>query len=425
MKAFNKRITIYSQSARIIETLTDNLNKTINGSVDPSSIIIIDDNGFVPFTYSSPTNLDMKGKPVIVTKNGEEFQGEFISMDNNVVMIYLPGSIQVTQIRNYDTVSINENYWSPSGTLTLSRFITGNAKLSYIIRNISWNCMGSALIDNQTLTLILTGHIQNNTYDRIMADVSLVSGEVFQHKRRGNYERALYASPQPMKADMIIDTPSVTGLEDYTQYNVGSHYIIPNQEIVTELNTISMPITRLYVHNIREDNVVRFGYRFTATEFIPQCSLNVYSVDQTINSFLGTTMINESQKDAVIDIFLGESTKLQCNSNIKVISDTVVEGTGNIELSQEEQNMLKNSETKLHIIKEEFTVNITNHNTEQSFLIIKYDVGTNRRLLEIGCRPSNKFENDILEWHFNIPGGNGTSARKDTFSCTISTLSYR
>lgn len=411
------KLTLYSRSAHIIEQVPSGTNSVVlPRSAEVASIIAIDANGrIVPFDYFPETSLynllsnrKTGDRAEAAVKQGDEIvQGEILTLDDNNVTLLLPDGL-VRTFREYDqvTVRIRDN-------ITRARISFAHTDtpllLSYLLSDIRWICVGTALIHNDILHLRLTGNIHNNTERNYRAQVSLISGVVHQNR----YSQQAESSPRMMMAASrapMTDEQVPSGLaEDYTRYDVGEQII--TEQSVVELGVWAFHTTKIYTHQTQERNIVRFGYRFNTTEFIPECSVNVYSVDsnQCIDSYLGTDQIKETQKGEDVDLILGQSTRVQCA--------TVIESSEQLETTNNDTE-----ERKTRILTENITITIKNYNLDSVTLIIKHFVG-DRRLLSHTC-DYQKREKGFLEWHFSIPGRSEIEPREETFSCEIVTASH-
>jgi len=422
----SSKLTIYSKSGHIVQKYNDNPKLiTLPKSVKISSILILDSNGnIIPFTYIPETNLSVAltdrstGEKVEanVIKSDKISKGKILSFDSNNVTLMKDD--QIINIREYDyiTVGISDDFTRPR---LLLNNISQSFTLSYLLSNISWNCIGTALIDNtkNLMYLRLAGIINNNTESDISADTILVSGDVYQNN---SSESSMYKSRAVFAASSApISNPQVetSMLEDYKKYKVGNR-LIHNKD-VSELGTSTFPIIKLYIHNTTDDNIVRFGYRFTAKDFIPSSSINVYSInkDNDIDGYLGSNEIEQSQNGDEIDIILGESTMLQCKSSI-IISDVEVDND-----TAHKYNLPTIRDKSWHITTEDLKVDIINHNTSPSSLVLKHYVG-NKKLVDLRCQQYKDRKNGFIEWYFQVPPMSDSKPRRENFTCQVLTASY-
>lgn len=432
----SSRLTIYSRSGHIVQKYSAGTKSiTLPKSAEIASIVIVNsDNVIVPFSYIPEVDMSVAltdrstgaQTEAAVIKDGQIITGKVLSL--NPDSITLVNNNEITTIRKYDrvTANISEDFSHPHLVLAnTNKSIT----VSYLLSSIAWTCIGTALIDStqNVMYLRLAGNISNNTESNIHADTMLVSGDVYQHRGHQNI-RTEYAP----RALMAVQTQSISGekvdtslLEDYTKFNVGNR-IIHNQD-VAELGTWSFPVIKLYIHQTNQYDKVRFGYRFIAPGFIPGCSLNAYSVnaDQSIDSYLGSNDIDESQLNDEVDIILGESTVLQCKSLIVVSSDVTVSD----EATAKQYNLplevfaKANKDHDWHVVTEDLKVDITNHGTQAAVLVLKHYV-ENKLLLQTKCQSYKKRDQGFIEWYFEIPPGTTSGPRKEQFVCQITTAGY-
>lgn len=444
----SSKLTIYSRSGHIVQKYDGGTRMvTLPKSVEIASIVAVGSDGvIIPFSYVPETNMGIAlvdrstGEKVDATviKEDKILKGKILSLDSDNVMLMSGG--EISNIRKYDQVSvgITDDYTRPR--LVIKNDIPKAFTLSYLLSSIAWSCVGTALIDkdNNMMYLRLAGNIVNNTESDITADTVLVSGDVYQYRRTqdANAESAQYAPRAMMmarSAPMSGKQVETSMLEDYTKYQVGNR-IVRNKD-VAELGTASFPVIKLYIHQTNDNDTVRFGYRFTAPGFIPSCSLNVYSIDRdrTVDSYLGSNEIEQSQKNDEIDIILGETTMLQCKSEV-IVSDVIVsdEDTArryNLPLDtfqqSQQQQVIKgfHNDGDWHIITEDLKVVITNHNDTPSALVLKHYIG-NKKLVDLRCQSFKDRKNGYIEWYFQIPPKSGSEPRKESFTCQIITASY-
>lgn len=436
----SSKLTIYSRSGHIVQRFSPGTKVlSLPKSVEIASIVVVDSNGaIIPFSYVPEANMGIAltdrstGEKVeaSVVKEGEAINGKILSLGPDNVML-MTGN-QITNIREYDrvVVGINEDVTRPR--LVLERDSTAFT-ISYLLSSIAWTCIGTALIDNinNIMYLRLAGNITNNTESDIRAQTVLVSGEVYQYRRRQNTyaEKESYA-PRALMAQSVAPMTSPKAqssmLEDYVKYEVGDR-LVRNQDIA-ELGTWQIPIIKLYVHETNDNDKVSFGYRFVAPGFVPSCSLNVYSIDsnKALDSYLGSNEIEESQKNDEVDIILGESTMLQCKSLVVISNDYIVEDENTMRQYKLPLNTIHQhtvDDRRWHIITEDLKVDITNHNDRPVSLVLKHFVG-DKFLVDIRCQAYKDRKNGFIEWYFEVPPKISSEPRKDKFSCQILTASY-
>lgn len=443
----SSKLTIYSESGHVVEKYSQGNNIIpISKSATLSSIIVVDDaNTVIPFSYTPVTNIETSsikdGVIASVTKNDKVTTGSIMTWNGSTITLTTESNI--VTIRNYDdvTISSTDNYTRP--TLIIDPNRNRTFTVSYLLDNISWKCIGTALIDieKHVMYLRLAGIITNNTGDNIRAVASLISGEVYQN--RNNYPTYLtprYSMAMATEAAPINNKRVGTNmLEDYVKFNIGERIIHTNED-VAELGTWNFSVIKLYTYKTQGD-VVNFGYRFTTPEYIPSCSINVYSMNSGngVDSYLGSDTIDESQKSDEVDITLGETTLLQCESTVTVSNDSIIQNEDAARqykiplefyrktiIQENDQQVVKskyNDDRRWHLITEDIKVEITNHNTKSSLLALKHYIG-DKLLVGIKCQDYKRRRNGYLEWYFELPPRT-TEPRKEKFSCQVQTAVYQ
>ena len=432
----DNKLTIYSHSGHMIRRFSPGTKViTLPKAAEINSIVVIDVDGIViPFSYIPESTMGIAltnrntGEKIeaSVVKGSKTVNGKILSLDSYNVTLTSGG--QISTIRKYDMISAN----IPDDE-TRPRIILGRTNkpftVSYLLSNVGWSCVGTALIDktNSIMYLRLAGNIVNNTENDIAADTILVSGEVYQ----GRGTQPVYA--EAVQSRMLQSAPisskqvSTSMLEDYTKYEVGPRIV--HDKDIAELGTFNFPVIKIYVHRTDDSGIVKFGYRFIAPGFVPACSVNVYNMnqDKSIDSYLGSNDIEESQKNDEIDLMLGQSTLLQCESLV-VISDVVVsdETTAkqyNLPLETFSKSYKKSDDREWHVVTEDLTVDITNHNTNTVSMILKHHIG-NRLLIDTRCQQYKDRKNGFIEWYFQIAPISNNIPRKDKFTCQIITAGF-
>lgn len=406
------KLTIYSESGHLIDKLFSidskiEISMILPKSVDPESIVVVNSKGtIIPFEYIPKKNIETFLENVIVTKKSITFNGKIISLDANDVILSIEND-NVIKIKDYDTIETEsgDNFIYPHLIVNTD---SSQITISYLFSDISWSCIGTALIDDtdNTMYLRLSGYIDNNEFD-ITADVSLVTGEVNQND---NHLRKMV--PMAMMKSSTTSKKQ-TSLEDYVKYDIGNR-TIHNKSIV-EIGVKNLDITKMYVH-VTDSDLVDFGYRFIASEFIPKCKMKVYSIDSNadIDSFLGSTTIKESQKGDTVDIIIGRSTILQCKDKAVTVLDH--------EMTDDEIKTHSLDNQKWHMITENIEVEIINHSDKPATLILKHFIGE-KKILEVSCEKYNR-KREFIEWILQISPMTNNEPYREMFNCKIVTITY-
>lgn len=408
------KITIYSESAHIIHKLSSRTQSIVlSKSVDISSIFAMDISGnIIPFVYVPESNFVLTNQTTgeknsaAVYKGSSIIEGKLLTLTDDTVTILDERNI-TSIINKYDIIEVqsDKDYTRPQIILKSLRDFT----LSYLISNISWKCIGTALMSDKTMFLRLSASITNTTESDLSGETILCSGEIYQKRPQSEY-KMIRASAQMMSVESPTDNVVTTSLlEDYTKYNLG--YQVIRNKGVAEIGAWNIPIVKVYIHDTRYKEV-KFGYRFKAPVFIPVSDINVYSEQNgIIDSYLGYDSIRESQPNEDVNIIIGETTRLMCKTLVIV----------NDQLADDALSKKYNTSKETHLITEDITVEITNRVLTESFLIIKHYVG-NKILMEHKCKQYTKRENGFVEWYFQIAPGGVNNPHREEFKCQISTL---
>lgn len=427
------QITIYNKSAHITEIYSRGTGTMIlPKSVDVSSIVVMSDDtdlNIIPFKISKESSLGMnitdretgEKTQAAVTKNNSVTEGKILYYDNDTVTLLSNNNI--INIRGYDSISLpsSEDFTRP--IINLDRPPMFDIKLSYMIANVSWNCVGTAIINNKnkTLYLRLAANIVNNTESDMKGIVNLVSGDVYQIKNTARYPQMQSKSFAQM--ERIEDNVTPTLLEDYKKYDIGEKVL--GLQNIAELGTYSYNINKLYIHDTSSANKVKYGYRLVAKNFIPACDLYVYSINDksSIDSFLGSTNIEEAQIGKDVKIILGETTLLQCISTIESVTNTITDvyKARTIGFPQTMIANFSDSEYKLYETVERLKVTIKNYNKDITNLVIRHHVG-NKYISNVNCM-KYKREGDYIEWFFQIEPTKTDKPSQQEFTCDIKMLS--
>lgn len=413
------KINVYQNLAHIVEKYSHETKIIVLPNfVNLESIIVIGDSGrVIPFSYIPSIDLSniVIDKEVEVTKDGNTIIGKVISFDNNDITVMSKNKVIV--IRQYDNLILNVDEDVAKPKLVLDN-VTSRFTVSYLLNNIKWSCTGTILISTSknTLQLRLVANITNETEHDISGEVVIVSGKIYQKMKYNDnvtgFSAKLAMSPQPQNI-------ATSSLEDYVKYQIGNKLLRTNNMI--ELGAVEVPFNKVYIHQLGAD-VVKFGYRFDAVDYLPSCSVNVYTTDNnSIDSYIGSAELEEKQKHDEIDVIIGETTKLQCVSTIIVTEDSIINTPE--EASSYGVTFNKPRDGRgMHLVTEDINVEIMNRNVKKSFLIIKYYIG-NKQLVDLRCNSFKHRKNGYLEWYFQIEG-NSNKPEKKHFTCQILTAAF-
>lgn len=427
----DKRITIYSKSANIVEryvagTSTIDLPK----SVDISSILVVDQStNVIPFTFIKESDMGMyltdretgEKNLAIVKKGGDVIEGKILYYNNDVVTVMTKDTI--VNIREYDSISIKKEGDLTRPRIKIKEGTNSDFIVSYLVSDLSWNCIGTAIINNKnsTLYLRLAAHITNNTDADIKGVTQLVSGNVYENEKRLSRDTSMmYAKAQVSSSSEQQVVPTL--LEDFHRYNIGNRDI--KLQNIAEIGTYVFPINKIYIHDTESVSKVKYGYRFITKNFMPASNFHMYSIDKrnSVDSYLGSTYVEEAQIGKDIKLIMGETTRLQCKTTIETITKEITDNKMAF-VAGVPQNMLKHlggPEYKIYETKELLKVEIKNYATSPCNLIIRHFVG-NKIISNTNCK-TYKRDGNYIEWYFEIKPTEAGTPKEEEFVCQINTL---
>ena len=429
----NTKLTIYSHTGHVVQRHEAGVGHIVlPKSAEVSSIIIVDSKGkIIPFSYVAPIDLntalsEQNKNDVVVSKRDIVVKGKILQWSGNEVSVLSKGTLQV--VRDYDCIKSVFDEDSLLSHVMLPK--TSNpVDISYLLPSVSWKCNGTILIEEESsiINLNLSGKITNDTETEYKADVSLVSGDIYQYRNKQTYApRAMLQAAAPMQDD----APPTSNPEDYTSYDVGTHVIKPNSIVIAELGTTKIKGLKLYSFRTGAD-AVKFGYRFKAPGFLPACDVNVYNTapnaSSIIGPYLGSNHIDEKQKGDIVDLMLGDSTRVQCKSTVEsssiVITDKETADKYGLTFQDSDNSEKAQTEAKWRLVTDNIKVDISNRNEKDITLIIKHYVG-DRKLVNISCQQFEKREDGFLEWYFNVPATVDELITRQEFVCKVVTADY-
>lgn len=360
-------------------------------TVIPSSILLLDEAGqILPFTYHSPPTTPTH--TITVCKNDHLITGELVTLDDdNVTLI---ADQKLTVIREYDRIRMEQPVASKSAHISLVP-PTHPFSLSFLLSELQWKCVGTALIDthNDNILLRLTGQILNSTQQILEGVVVLVSGQL----QTGKLPLVNRSEAKMMRAAMAapIEIEPVA-VSDYVRYDVGECQL--GSEALAELGLLSLPVTKIYFHGTESGNRVRFGYRCAPQRYLPAASLDIYSIDAQggIDSYLGSSSIPESRFRSDLDLILGGTTTLQCT--------TLLERSDSLMKNPSTYNLIDGPDQKWHRVTTTVRTEVLNFNQNIVLLSIQHQINQDRILKVIGPDYATRTPTH-LEWIFQIPPG--------------------
>ena len=407
-----KKLSIYSRSAHIVEFHRRGVDSIVLPSgVNIESLVVLNSEGqVVPFQYIPAADLYQsarRGRTATVYQDNVQIQGTVLNLSSNTATLLTEQGI--VHIRDYDRVETEstEDFTRPR---LVPQRKDKDVSVSYRLDDLlRWHCTGTAVIEGNKMNLRLAGQIDNGTGREIVADTLLVAGDIAQEEEYGQPRamRAMMASPEQEEVSSGM-------LEDFTTYKIGPQAIGAHSTV--ELGVEAIEVMKLYQHNTRRD-IVNVGYRFKTPKFIPRCTIEIYAgKDRSISSFLGQSSVKETPRGETVDIVLGESTRLQCQSEV-IRSD--YQATKDI---LQRKNIVV-GEREWRAVREDLTTLIANHDDQVAHLIVRHYVG-DKLLLDISCQQYQKRKDGYLEWYLAIPAGTTDGPHKNTFKCSIVTLEF-
>lgn len=402
MQKTNASITIYSQTAHVRNVLnvTEPMKLLLPQHAELETITLLAANGrIVPFNYvpavtrtSGALTNRTTGERVtaIVTKDNQTLEGQVLNVDGDNITLLINGTI--TTIRRYDQVTYSTNDDNTKPYILVDGSI-GEVTLSYLLNNITWTCVGTGLYDDERSVIILrlAATITNNTENNIEGQITVVSGGVRQQRPSTNEIRPMAAMAiraAPYSSEVLLDN-----LEDYREYNLGQR-VLYNKN-VAELGTWEIPVIKIYVHETRSGNQVNYGFRMVASDFLPAATINMYSLmNNTIGSYLGSDTIVETPKGKEVDVMIGSSTMIQCESTVSSVEREVTQ-------DNELVNSVNTVET--HLVTDTITTTVKNNTKVQPWIILKHFIG-NKQFIS-STQTVNKIKNGFIEWYVTIPPG--------------------
>lgn len=412
MSAMSSKISIYSKSCQVVQQY-QNVDKnnyiTLPISTDMDSLMIVNNSGqIVPFFYVPPTTINralvdmITGEKNIasVKKKDTVITGNILSLDTDNVTIHSNNG-GVYLIKDYDMINVPNIDFNKEHKLYVQ---DNNFTLSYIMNKVSWKCIATGVINGTNLYLRLAAKIYNNTEQNILADTVLVCGNIYSDNENENERIVASMAKMAVRED---DSATKSMLEDYTKYNLGNLNIY--EQNVIELGSYTIETMKIYIHNTGNPKQVRYGYRFTATDFIPNCKINIYSSDDihNIGEFIGSSNITEKQSGESVDVIIGESTMIRCKSH--VIVDDV-----------DNPKQYKLSEHKTwKVVREQINFKLSNSYDFDVPIILEHYVGRNK-VVEMGCPELTPIRDDnLVKWHYHVPA----LSKDNIISCSIVTAS--
>jgi hypothetical protein len=330
---------------------------------------------------------------VEVRKNSDHYRGLLldVGVDNVVIQGVKNGCSgrDIYQIFDYDLIVVSQGERDEVAQyIKIVPLSTGPLTINYLINGISWRAHHTVVmddVDNKVIYWRVGGTIRNRSGIQFQAsEVILMSGDINQPISSTPKSRnALMASAAPV-SDFSSEV-QVQSVEDFIAYRIPQQLQLDETTNVEVTTLGDFDVTKLYRADLissQYDSKTEILYRFTSTSYIPAGQAIIYKFDSKedeLGPLIGATMIRESQPGDDVDLVLGYSTRVRCESVIN--TDTT---RGN----------------EYRIITTTISSKITNRNDEAIILILTYP--KQQQTIEyIQCQ-SAVIKSNHIEWAIEV-----------------------
>ena len=419
------QIYIYEDLTHVIQEVNDDkLDLPI--SVNSSSITCMDAEGtnigfeFVP--YRQIFKKDIKCR---VEKKNKIQQGKIISTDG--YSITLLSQNEISYIRKFDSISISKQDYREHPRIILNSTQVPTY-CSYHCGDIAWRCMGQLIVSeaNNKMYLSVSALVTNSTNFNFDGTIYVICGQPLSRgpSYRSNNAAKLTsrrASMELASASVADTEPEQSRSEDYVMYNLGPRVLSEVESF--PLNNYTFPYKKLYFART-ENNDVTFGYRIQTKKYIPKCNVSVYTEGEDnvpFGNYVGTSSMKEVQPGNQIDLVIGSSTRIQCNSEVTIKStnpETPIQVQQQTKKATKSQQITKDgqyqedSRLQQVLTKQIIKLDTLNTTDEHITLVLRhYAPVLDPTNISI---PPLKIEDGNLIWELDIKPG------KNHFHCEIS-----
>lgn len=302
-----------NQSDYIIE-LPNDLN-LVDGSLS-----IRDDNG-APILYHM---IESEGSDKVF-KNGEVTVGRILERSDREVTILIKRSstdfVRIV-IPRYDAIELanaKQLIMIPGRTDARIRRLI----ISYPLPGLRWIAKANFLLDRKAIQM--AGLVNNDSENEISGETKLIAGTVnqmtnqpFKVQSRGLAMAAMGTQASSYNDSNSTDDANTDG--DLQIYKVGDQSFRPGMAELISIFNRDLEAEKIYVHIIGQEGT-SMGYQFTANDFFPTSEVSVYDR----NRFLGIATLKESRKGDQVELLIGQSTVVKCESVIARIQLTPAE----------------------------------------------------------------------------------------------------
>jgi len=321
-------ITITNAGSLVTTKTPVNTNSTIFTQellpgVIPDTVSIkgLSSDSSFPFTLAEPFSLDnvrgsldnAKGIIACVIKNGREFQGKLISVNDKRVELQSNDSTSVI-IRDYDTIAYRKEIINRDSyviTFSLDNMIKESLQIRYITQSIYWSSVGTIeLSEKEGGLLSIMAYIYFNG-ESIKSYVTLASGNISMP----------ISSSMMLKSSQQLSDNSESLKSNYHFIDIGQ-LIITNGINAIPLKKFSLDSIDRYYIATSEAKETKYYLTFVTPEYIPKCNIIVFSKDspgggKDITLPIGSSSIFEKQVNDKVDVYLGSSSLVTADTNIE------------------------------------------------------------------------------------------------------------
>jgi hypothetical protein len=400
------RIIIYSKSAHRILHLKEGIDEieTIN-NIDVNSILIIDDeDSQIAYSISG----DSDKKPLIKLK---------FMTKNDITVSYMFSGI--SWLPKADIIIEKKFNNSSTSSLTRTSLVSSSSRksMSKTVNKLRPSSESSSFTGSfLEAKVYLSASINNNTGETFNTNTTLIAGSIKQPEinppSRNSYSnQSLRMAAVPMMNESVSSSSysavqnSDSLPEDFKSYDLNKVKLYSKD--ILPLSSSLIPINKLYTHDLSSINNVNLSYKFNAPDFIPNCKVRLYTSKEMerVGSFIGESNLKESHKGTDVDISLGSSSVVLCQSSIENLPD--------VEIPDKSQNSLT------YLVEKTIRLSskITNCSHDNVTLILKYFSDSQEKTFSEPPYYANK--DGYVEWHYDLDAIIEDDQQVFSFECII------
>jgi len=314
-------IALYAFSAHVTQTremASDNCDVEVGlpTSVLAHSLIALDEAGrIVSTSIKSPLSIGDEingpsGRVGTAVYKDRRWRGRLIawSEKDGVTMINEHGQRLV--VPKYDAIELaHTGELSTRLLLKMDSICRESITWTYRMRDVGWSAFGTVvLLPNNNALLRVAAKIFNGSDMVLEGNVTLVASQVPN-------EHLEISRGQPS--------------EDPHVYKIGS-LALPQAATVRELFDVKLQSHKLYVCETAQGlSTVQRGFRFTAPQYIPPCTLQIYASDEPetstsnlLSRFVGESTIVKKETGQEVFLLLGVATTVDVSTTLQHDNDT-------------------------------------------------------------------------------------------------------